>query len=851
MRLSALLLVVALLAASLATAAAAPSNPMPRLWLHRTLLDQTPRSIAAARALSAPSGPYAIVQLRGPIAPADRAALEQTGVALLEYVPDFAYLVRGSPDQIAAAARLPQVVSQAALTLADKLDPRLLRALARGDASVGQVRVLGWPDDGGTLDRDMRAAAISPASLSDVDTLLRAAALPSVRWIEPAPRPRLLNDVARAIMHVDAAWQDRGLYGAGQIIGVADSGLDTGNPKTISADFAGRLVATHVLATGGDLADTFGHGTHVAGSAAGAGAQSGARPAQHQYAGSFAGVAPEAGLVIQAFEANAQGEIIGLDPDYYKLFGQAYADGARLHTNSWGDTTSDTPGPAQYGGYPSGSRDADRFTWDHPDMAIFFAAGNSGRDGVPDSANFCQGGDGVVDPDSLLAPGTAKNVITVGAAESLRSSGGYSELPWFYFDQYSFCFATPPIKDDLPSNNAEGMAAFSSRGPADDGRSKPDIVAPGINIVSDRSHEPNAGTLWGVYASNNNYVYSGGTSMATPLVAGAGALTRQWLIARGIPNPSAAAVKATLLDTTHDMGPGQYGTGTTQEIPATRPNNVEGWGRVDLSFMSAPPYAIWVDDHAGGLATGQSFSYASAPDRSLTVVDSAQPLRIMLAWTDPPGSLSAQTKLVNDLDLIVTGPGGATYRGNNVPGGDRLNNVEGIVIDRPPPGQYKVEVRGYNVPIATQPYAMVVAGPLVNVGSLALTKTAEPAQEVAPGDLITYTLALKTDRSLDQAVVLSDTLPLHTSFVSASDGGVLSGSIVTWSIPSLAPDTTLTRRLVARVDLATGGDTAIVNARYGAIDGADPPTGGPPVSVKLRTVEPAGVRKLYMSAVAR
>src|SRR5262249_27982631 len=162
--------------------------------------------------------------------------------------------------------------------------------------------------------------------------------------------------------------------------------------------------------------------------------------------------------------------------------------------------------------------------------------------------------------------------------------------------------------------------------------------------------------------------------------------------------------------------------GTTQEIPATRPNNVEGWGRVDLSFMSAPPYAIWVDDHAGGLATRQSFSYASAPGRSLAGGDSAQPLRIMLAWTDPPGSASAQTKLVNDLDLIVTGPGGATYRGNNVPGGDRLNNVEGIVIDRPPPGQYKVEVRGYNVPIATQPYAMVVAGPLVNVGSLALTK---------------------------------------------------------------------------------------------------------------------------------
>jgi subtilisin family serine protease len=129
-------------------------------------------------------------------------------------------------------------------------------------------------------------------------------------------------------MHVDRAWQNRGLYGAGQIIGVADSGLDTGNPATLSADFAGRLRATHVLSVGGDLADTNGHGTHVTGSAAGAGVQSGARPGQHQYSGSFAGVASEAGLVIQAFEADADGRIIGLDPD---LIWRTHGDRAEIN----------------------------------------------------------------------------------------------------------------------------------------------------------------------------------------------------------------------------------------------------------------------------------------------------------------------------------------------------------------------------------------------------------------------------------------------------------------------------------------------------------------------------------------
>jgi hypothetical protein len=770
---------------------------------------------------------------------------------LLEYLPDFAYLVRGSPDQLAAAERLPQVASRSALTLADKLDPALLAALRDGSASVGRLRLLGWPDDGGALARDLAATAFNTADLASVDGLLRAAALPSVRWIEPSARPRLLNDVARSIMHVGSAWQDHGLYGAGQIIAVADSGLDTGNPQTLSADFAGRLMATHVLATGGDIADSDGHGTHVTGSAAGSGAQSGAQPAQHQYAGSFAGVAPEAGLVIQAFEANASGEIIGLDPDYYKLFDQAYADGARVHTDSWGDTTSAVAGPAQYGGYPSGSRDTDRFMWEHPDMAIFFAAGNSGRDGVPDSAHFCAGGDGVVDSDSLLAPGTAKNVITVGAAESRRPSSGRGATPWFYFDLYSFCFNTAPIRDDLSSDNPAGMAAFSSRGPTDDGRVKPDIVAPGVNIVSSRSHAPNAGTLWGVHETNPNYVYSGGSSMATPLAAGAGALAREWLLARGHANPSAAAVKALLLDTAYDMSPGQYGTGANREIPAARPNNVEGWGRVDLGFMSAPPQAVWVDDHMIGLATGQSDTFASAPGRSLTVVDSAQPLRIMLAWTDPPGSLSAQKKLVNDLDLTVTGPGGVIYRGNGAAGGDRLNNVEGIAIDNPPVGQYRVEVRGYNVPIDTQAYALAVAGSLGGASPLTLIKRADPQLEVSRGGLITYTLALSADRAIVKPLTLTDTLPLHTSFVSASDGGVLSGAVVTWSIPSLAAGATLTRTLVARVDQTTGGDVAIVNTQYGAADGADPPAGGPPVSVRLRAAAPGQLRKIYLPSVVR
>ena len=698
-----------------ATTGAVPGSatpPNPQLRLHRSAFAAgvTGRPLAPELAAAAP-GPYAIIQFRGPITAADRTALEQTGLTLLEYLPDYAYLVRGSAAQLQAAAALPQVYARVPFTVADKLAPALLRALQRGQGDLGPVRITGWPGNTETLTRDLTTMAVAPETTADASLLLALANLESVRWIEPAGRPRLLNDHARSIMSVDAAWQDHRLFGSGQVIAIADSGLDTGDAATLSPDFANRLVATHTLVPEGHWDDNFGHGTHVAGSAVGAGVQSGADPSQHQYASSFAGIAPEAGLVIQAFEVLSDGSVEGLDPDYYNLFEPAYLDGARLHSNSWGDYTGPIEdSEAAFGGYPFGAQRTDHFLWDHPDMAIFAAAGNSGVDGTPGALGFCLNGDGVIDPDSLLSPATAKNVITVGAGESDRSEGGLGSAPWLLVGT---CFWTAPIAGDPLANNASGMAAFSSRGPADDGRIKPDLVAPGTNIVSNRSHTAGANTLWGVHESNADYVYSGGTSMATPLAAGTGVLVREWLATQGLANPSAAAVKATLLNTTRDIAPGQYGTGATQEIPSHYPNPVAGWGRADLGFVNAPaPYILWLDDHTAGLITGQSVNYADNDSRPLEVVSSAQPLRIMLVWTDSPASLSATAQLVNDLDLVLVGPDGTTYQGNGVAAGDRLNNVEGIILNNPPLGRYQVQVHGFNVPLASQPYALVVAGPL-------------------------------------------------------------------------------------------------------------------------------------------
>jgi uncharacterized repeat protein (TIGR01451 family) len=149
-------------------------------------------------------------------------------------------------------------------------------------------------------------------------------------------------------------------------------------------------------------------------------------------------------------------------------------------------------------------------------------------------------------------------------------------------------------------------------------------------------------------------------------------------------------------------------------------------------------------------------------------------------------------------------------------------------------------VRGYNVPIGSQPYALAVAGPLGGETTLTLTKRATPSQEAVPGGLITYALALSADQPLAKSITLTDTLPLHTSFVSASDGGTLSGSVITWTIPSLAADTTVTRTLVARV--------TVVSA---ASDGTHPSAGGPPVSVGLKSAAAPSERKVYVSLVLR
>ncbi|HZJ66961.1 MAG TPA: PKD domain-containing protein [Kofleriaceae bacterium] len=218
-------------------------------------------------------------------------------------------------------------------------------------------------------------------------------------------------------------------------------------------------------------------------------------------------------------------------------------------------------------------------------------------------------------------------------------------------------------------------------------------------------------------ASNNcNQIQMSGTSMASPGAAGMAALVRQYYsdgffptgaaVAADAMTPSAALVKATLLNSTHAMA----GTGV-----GPVPDACQGWGRVlldDALYFTGQPRRLIATDDAGFPQGG-----AGGERQFIVEVAAGQSLRATLAWTDFPSTPAAAINLNNDLDLEVFGPSG-TFLGNvfaageSATGGaaDRINNVEQVFLAAPAPGTYTITVRAFNVPSSAQPFALVISG---------------------------------------------------------------------------------------------------------------------------------------------
>jgi serine protease AprX len=522
-----------------------------------------------------------------------------------------------------------------------------------------------------------------------------------VRMVRRKAINRISNDVAVGIMAANGqVFTGRsGLDGTGEVVGVCDTGLDVGTTAPVHPDFAGRVKAVksypiqpvfsqYVNNPGGDDGGAdldSGHGTHVAGSVLGDGAASSTIAGQAP----IRGIARGARLVFQAVEEAMDWKnpgfltrygrylLAGLPDDLAQIFDDAWRRGVRVHTNSWGG--------GDPGVYDQQSRQVDQFVWDHPSMCILFSAGNDGSDAD---------GDGAINLGSVTSPGTAKNCITVGASENVRRGFDGEEYGSWWPQDYP----VPPFQNAPMADDADNLVAFSSRGPTQDGRMKPDVVAPGTWVLSTKSTMlSSTATGWAPFPGSPRYFYMGGTSMATPLAAGAVAVLRQYLRRDlAVRTPSAALLKAALV------------AGIVR-LPGVAPDGVvvdphQGFGRVDLSrLVPAEGRKLWVQQNRR-VETGES-------DRATVNVSGSSELRIALAYSDFPGAA-----LVNNLNLLVTDPGGVVRAGNTAEGAppsfDTVNNVEVVSVAAPAAGAWTIDVIGANVPEGPQRFALAVLGPL-------------------------------------------------------------------------------------------------------------------------------------------
>jgi len=409
-----------------------------------------------------------------------------------------------------------------------------------------------------------------------------------------------------------------GLSGQGQIIGIADSGLDKGSMSDIHPDLQsepGTMPKVVMLKSYTNRAiadDPNGHGTFMAATVAGTGKAS---------QGQYQGIAPGASLYFQALlDKNGNFKV----PDQLDdLFRPAYSAGVRIHVDGWGSGTDS---------YNTSSSQIDSFVYRYPDFLPVFGAGNSG----PSNS-------------TLTSEANSKNALVVGSSQVPR--------PAF----------------DPEARFADQAADSSSRGPTQDGRIKPDLLAPGSALISACSS-----LITGKFAANSLYTRMGGSSMAAAVTGGALALLREQLNTQlNRPDPSSALLKALLINGAR---------------PQTGDTSQEGFGIMDLAgtSLALQEGTFKITDEKARLKEGETKEY------KLQVSDPSMPVKVTLAWVDPPGTTGSSSALVNNLDLIVQDSSGKSYYGNDFSGQgqtDTQNNVEQVSIKLPKTGEYTIKVR--------------------------------------------------------------------------------------------------------------------------------------------------------------
>ena len=755
-------------------AAAAQSNPLVESATRHNLielntgpLDTTTAAIQALRTPAALSSDKRLhlIQFAGPIKPEWRDALEKTGVEIVSYIPNNAYLVYGhggTLSQLQSWAAGTSYVQWDGHYLDEyKIHPRARLTDAKGNPQKLETDLFAiqlFADsqaNSATLKviNGLKLAPIQKQSrvLNYLNIVVRLpaadlpaiAAQPEVVSIQPYILPQKMDERQDQIVagHLNGtvpsapgylAWlaskgfSQTQFTASGFAVDVTDSGIDNGTtaPGHFGLYVAGdssqgsRVIYNRLVGSangGSTIQGCDGHGTLNSHIIAGYNDQPAGFP--HTDATGF-----HYGLGICPFVKVGSSVIFDSDnftfPNYATLHSQAYNDGARISNNSWGANTS--------GAYNSDSQQYDALVRDaqpsgstfptpgNQEMVIVFAAGNAGSG-----------------TQTVGSPGTGKNVFTIGASEnvcSLSSANGGVD-------------AAGDDGCDVPDTGADSandIASFSSRGPCSDGRKKPDIVAPGTHVSGGvaQNGPPSPSGIGSAIAcfkatgvcslpgggaegspedffplNQEFYTTSSGTSHSTPALAGCCALLRQYFINQSLNPPSPAMTKAYLMNSTRYLD----GVGANDPLWS----NNQGMGEVDLDTAFDGTARTLRDEAPADkfTSTGQTRIFTGS------VADTSKPFRVTLAWTDAPGNTSGNA-YNNDLDLTVT-IGGNTYKGNvfdgqfSVAGGsaDSQNNVESVFLPAGTTGSFTVTVTAANInsdgvpneaPSLDQDFALVI-----------------------------------------------------------------------------------------------------------------------------------------------